>query len=81
MTEKMDDQNKGDYSCEILSFIVIFILSVLSHIWYIFFAICAGIICWGAVFLLGQVWMAAARTFPFYQRRLLLKMPSRTREY
>jgi hypothetical protein len=80
MTEMADNRKKGNYDCEILSFIVLFILSALSHFWYILFAICAGIIFWGAVVLLGQLLMSAARTFPMYGRRMLAKMPSRTRD-
>jgi hypothetical protein len=63
MTEKADDPKKRDYSCEIISFIVLFILSELSHFWYIAIAICIGIIFWGAVVLLGKLILSAARMF------------------
>jgi hypothetical protein len=73
MAEITDTRKKGDYSCEILSIIVLFILSALSHFWYILFAICAGIVLWGVLALLGQLLMTAAKTFPSYGRGLLLK--------
>src|ERR1700688_5000746 len=73
MAEMADSRKKGNYDCEILSIFVLFILSALSHFWYILFAICAGIILWGVVVLLGQLLMSAARTLPPHGRRLLLK--------
>ncbi len=80
MTESAGTGKKSDYSCEILSFIVLVILSALSHFWYILFFFCAGIIFWGAVVLLGQVLQSAAMTFPSHTRRLLVRMQSRTRD-
>jgi hypothetical protein len=80
MTEITDNLNKSDYSCEILSFFVIVILSALSHFWYIFYGICAGIVCWGVVVLLGLIWLSAARWLPSYGRRLLVKVQSHTRD-
>jgi len=80
MTESVDNGNKNDYSCEILSFIVLAILSALSHFWYILFIFCAGIIFWGAVVLLRQVLKSAAMTFPSHGRRLLVRMQSRARD-
>jgi hypothetical protein len=73
MAEITDSRKKGDYSCEILSIIVLFILSALSHFWYILFAICAGIILWGAIVLMGRLLISAARALPPYGKRLLLK--------
>ncbi|MGA7794227.1 MAG: hypothetical protein WCA19_14420 [Candidatus Acidiferrales bacterium] len=80
MTESADTGKKSDYSCEILSFIVLVILSALSHFWYILFIFCAGIIFWGAVVLMGQILQSAAMTFPSNGRRLLERMQSRTRD-
>ena len=62
MTEIANNPKKSDYSCEILSFIVLVILSALSHFWYILFVFCVGIIFWGAVVLLGKVLRSAALT-------------------
>jgi hypothetical protein len=81
MTESAGTGKKSDYSCEILSFIVLVILSALSHFWFILFIFCAGIIFWGAVVLLGQVLQSAAMTFPSRTRRLLVRMQSRTRDF
>ena len=81
MTESAGTGKKSDYSCEILSFIVLVILSALSHFWFILFIFCAGIIFWGAVVLLGQVLQSAAMTFPSQTRRLLVRMQSRTRDF
>ena len=81
MTESTDNGNKSDYSCEILSFIVLSILSALSHFWYILFIFCAGIIVWGAVVLLRQVLQSAAVSLPLHGPRLLVRMQSRTRDY
>ena len=33
---------RNDYSSEILSLIVVIVLSVLSHFWYVLIAICLG---------------------------------------
>ena len=80
MTESADHGKKNDYSCEILSFIVLTILSALSHFWYILFIFCAGIVFWGAVVLLRQILRSVAMTFPAHTRRLLVEMESRTRD-
>ncbi|MFI5072220.1 MAG: hypothetical protein ACHP8A_15140 [Terriglobales bacterium] len=81
MTDSADTGKKSDYSCEILSFIVLVILSALSHFWYILFFFCAGIIVWGAVVLLGQILRSVAMTFPSQGRRLLVRVQSRTRDF
>jgi hypothetical protein len=81
MTESAEHGKKSDYSCEILSFIVLAILSALSHFWYILLIFCAGIIFWGAVVLLGRALHSAAMTFPSHTRRLLVRMESRTRDF
>jgi hypothetical protein len=44
-----------DNSCKILSFLVLLILSALSHFWLIFIAICVGIIAWNAIALLARL--------------------------
>jgi hypothetical protein len=59
MTEKTEEEKKRDYSCEILSFIVLVILSALSHFWYIVIAMGIGIIFWFAIALLGQLLVSA----------------------
>jgi|HubBroStandDraft_4_1064222.scaffolds.fasta_scaffold1162430_1 hypothetical protein len=63
MAETADNPKTSDYSCEILSFIVLIILSALSHFWYILFVFCAGIIFWGAVVLMGKVLATAVLTW------------------
>jgi hypothetical protein len=68
MAEKASEPSKHDYSCEILSFIVLVLLSALSHFWYIVIAICAGIVFWGALALFGQLMLRAAGTLPWHVR-------------
>jgi hypothetical protein len=63
MAEIADNPKQSDYSCKILSFIVLFILSALSHFWYILFVFCAGIVLWGAVVLVGKGLASAALTW------------------
>ena len=46
-----------DYSCELLSFIVLFVLSALSHFWFIMIAICIGIGLWGAGIVLSRIFL------------------------
>ena len=55
MIEKADRQDKSDYSCEILSFFVLVILSALSHFWFIVIGICIAIIFCAAIAVLGQL--------------------------
>lgn len=55
MTGKTDGVKKRDYSCEIISFIVIVVLSELSHFWYILIAFCFVALCWGVIVMLGQL--------------------------
>jgi hypothetical protein len=68
MTEKTTDLKKRDYSCEIISFIVLVVLSELSHFWYVAIAICVGIIFWGAIVLVGQMVLSAAGALPWRPR-------------
>jgi hypothetical protein len=42
---------RNDYSSEILSLIVLIVLSVLSHFWYVLIAICVGAALLGIGFL------------------------------
>ncbi len=68
MIEKTDASNHADYGCEILSFLVLVILSALSHFWYIVIAICAAFVFCGAIVLLGQVVRIAAGPSPWRPR-------------
>jgi len=68
ITEKADEPEKRDYSCEIISFIVLVLLSELSHFWYIVIAICIAILFWGAIFLLGKLALSAAGSFAWRLR-------------
>jgi uncharacterized membrane protein YoaK (UPF0700 family) len=81
MNESKETRKKGDYSCEILSFVVIVILSALSHFWYIAFAICAGIFLWGLIVLLGKALLAVAKAFSPYGRRLLVRATAELASY
>jgi Ca2+/Na+ antiporter len=69
MIEKTDDQDKSqdksDYSCEILSFVVLVILSALSHFWFIVIGICFAIVVGAAIILLGQFVRTAATALPW----------------
>jgi hypothetical protein len=60
MTERTDETKKPDYSCEIISFIVIVVLSELSHFWYIAIAFCFAALCWGVIVMLGKLAIFAA---------------------
>ncbi len=42
------------YDCEIISFVVLLILSALSHFWYIMIFICAGIAVWAMSTILAR---------------------------
>jgi hypothetical protein len=63
MTERTGETKKRDYSCEIISFMVIIVLSELSHFWYIVIAFCFAALCWGAIVMLGKLAIFAARKF------------------
>jgi hypothetical protein len=63
MAERAEEPKKRDYSCEIISFVVLVILSELSHFWYIMIAICIAVVFWGAIVMLGQLAVTAASTF------------------
>lgn len=64
MSEKKDHPSKPDYSIEIGSFVVLVILSGLSHFWYIVIAICIGMLFWVAVRLLVRLARSVATGFP-----------------
>ena len=68
MIGKADEPKKRDYSCEVISIIVLLVLSELSHFWYIVIAISVGIVFWGAIVLLSQWVLSAAGTFPWHPR-------------
>ena len=59
MAETADNPKKSDYSCEILSFIVLIILSALSHFWYVLIAICVGAAFIGMGFLFTRIILRA----------------------
>jgi hypothetical protein len=61
MSENKEKPEKTDYWTEIGSFIVLIILSALSHFWYIVIAISAAMVCCGAVVLFVQIARFAAR--------------------
>jgi hypothetical protein len=64
MIEKTDQSNQSDYSCEIASFVVLVILSALSHFCFIVIGICGAMVCGGAIVLLLRFLRAAAADFP-----------------
>ena len=61
MTESGGDLKKGDYSCEIISALVLLALSALSRFWLIAIAAAAGIAVWGVLLLLKETWKFTAR--------------------
>lgn len=77
MAQGTDRGSNGDYSCEVLSLIVLFLLSALSHFWYIFIAIGVGIFLWIGTILLGRVLVSAAQAFPWHGKYLWLMATSR----
>ena len=50
---------KHDYSSEIIGLIVLIVLSVLSHLWYVLIAICVGAALIGMCFLLARIILRA----------------------
>jgi hypothetical protein len=63
MTDKEGEPVKGDYYYEIVSFIVLVILSGLSHFWFILIGVCAMMLFWGALVLLIQGVRCATSSF------------------
>lgn len=64
MIEKTDESDKSDYSCEIVSFIVLVILSALSHFWFIVIGTGVAFVFWAALALLGHLVRTAAGALP-----------------
>ena len=64
MIEKTDESDQNDYSCEILSFVVLVILSALSHFWFILIGTGIAVLFWAAIALLGRLLRSAASALP-----------------
>ena len=62
MIDRPDESASQDYSCEIVSFVVLLGLSALSHFWFIALAIAMGIAAWALVKLVRQLVLCASRT-------------------
>jgi hypothetical protein len=59
--------SKHDYGCEIISFIALFILSALSHFWYIMILVGMGGAVWLTCVLLARLFLyGRAAFFPEY---------------
>lgn len=63
MTKKEDLPLKGDYFYQIISLVVIIILSRLSLFWFILIAISAALFLWGAAVLLAQTLRSVTHVF------------------
>jgi hypothetical protein len=50
---------RGDYSSEIMALIVLILLSVLSHFWYVLIAVCVGAALIGIGFLFRWIVLCA----------------------
>ena len=57
-----EERKPKDYSCEIISFVVLIGLSALSHFWFIAIGITAGTLVWALLRLVRQLIWWAART-------------------
>jgi hypothetical protein len=68
MTGKTNGAKNRDYSCEIISFIVIVVLSELSHFWYILIGFCLVALCWGVIVMLGKLALFAVSKFSWRLR-------------
>jgi hypothetical protein len=68
MFKRAHEARKRDYSCEILSLIVLVILSDLSHFWLIVIAICIGVVFWGAIVLFGKLLLSTFGALPWRPR-------------
>jgi hypothetical protein len=60
--EPAEERTSKDYSCEIISFVVLIGLSALSHFWLIAIGIGIGTLVWALVKLIRQMISWAART-------------------
>ena len=70
MAQGTDRRKNGDYSCEVLSLIVLFILSAFSHFWYILIAVGIGISLWVGLVLVGRLLLSAAQALPRHRKSL-----------
>ena len=50
---------RHDYSAEIMALVVLVVLSVLSHFWYVLIAICVGAALIGMVYLFARIILRA----------------------
>jgi hypothetical protein len=62
MIDQADEHGRQDYSCEIISFVVLIGLSALSHFWFIAIGIAIGISAWAFISLIKRLMSCAART-------------------
>jgi hypothetical protein len=64
--EPAEERTSKDYSCEIISFVVLLGLSALSHFWFIAIGISFGSLMWAFIRLLRQMisWAAKTRIVP-----------------
>jgi hypothetical protein len=76
MTQNTNESNQRDYSCEIMSFVVILILSALSHVWFIAIALCAAMALWVTIVLVGQWAHRAAEAYLRTTRSQMEMAPS-----
>lgn len=75
-TDRRNNHRKnGDYSCEVLSLIVLFLLSALSHFWYVLLAFGVGIFLWLGVIALGRFLIFATRIFPRHEKYPVTMVP------
>jgi len=76
MTQNTNESNQREYSCEIMSFVVILILSALSHVWFIAIALCAAMALWVTIALVGQWAHRAAEAYLRSTRSQMEMAPS-----
>jgi len=64
--EPAEERKSEDYSCEIISFVVLIGLSALSHFWFIAIGISVGTLVWALIKLIRQMilWAAKPRIVP-----------------
>lgn len=69
MTETAMKAGTYDRSCKAISFLALFILSALSHVWCVLAAMCAGAILWHAIVLARRALLPViARTLSTFGR-------------
>jgi hypothetical protein len=76
MAQNTNEPKKRDYSCELISFVVIIILSALSHVWFIAVALCAAVALWGTIVLMAKWAHAAAEAYLRSSRAQMEMAPS-----